>query len=511
MDWELYKPIEETEVKIVKKRIATLILTLILLVSSIPSFGVEIPGYEGGINNENNYKEVIFITGEPIEMEGTLKIKIDEKNRKGIKERNYTYNYDLNNLKLGATLKRTIKLVETFETNGKQTTSQKTLDKYTENLRINGKTYQVKTDDYQWNQGQVIHETGLVEYYAGDWSARKTYKVDRGEEEITVQTIGNLVGYDSPWSATQTQTLHYIIEYQNKLQEDEQWEGTATVEASYNKTKDYGYVENVPNQISFKGGFKLTEKHENVLKYSYDLPKLGGTGRNIGQDSMSIDTNPKITRLNIPALRDVRGLPSEEDILFIASMDGFSLTATNLGPYTAVSRGDFARALANTMDIEVPEAEEDTNTRNRRSNRNRSNAQEEKPRYIDVPKKHRNYPYIEGVSRRNIMIGVGKGRFEPDRELTKAEATTILIRLLGFQNLAPIGNYSTGFKDDSSIPSWAKDHVYMAKELNIIPRDEYFHPNKAITKEETAILLTNFIHYLQKQLKYDYRENILNN
>ncbi len=109
------------------------------------------------------------------------------------------------------------------------------------------------------------------------------------------------------------------------------------------------------------------------------------------------------------------------------------------------------------------------------------------------------------------MIGVGKGRFEPDRELTKAEATTILIRLLGFQNLAPIGNYSTGFKDDSSIPSWAKDHVYMAKELNIIPRTEYFYPNKPITKEETATLLVNFIHYLQEQLKYDYRENILNN
>jgi len=504
----------------VKKGISILILTLILLLVSFSSFAVEIPGYEGGINNENNYKEVIFITGEPIELEGTLEIKVDDKSKRGrnsgksednIQERKYTYTYNLKNLKLGATLKRSIKLTEIYETNGKQTTSQKTLDKYTETFNINGKTYKVDTKDYQWNQGQVVHETGLVEYYAGDWSARKTYKVDKGVEEVVVQTIGNLVGYDSPWSATQTQTLHYIIEGDNKLQDDHAWEGTATVEASYNKTKDYNYVENVPNQISFKGGFILTEKHDNVLKYSYDLPRPEGTGRNMGQYSMNIDTNPIITRLNIPALRDVRGLPSEKDILLIASMDGFSLTATNLGPNTAVSRGDFARALANTMDIELPEIEENTNTSSRRSSRNKKNTQEEKPRYIDVPKNHRNYPYIEGVSQRNIMIGVGKGRFEPDRELTKAEATTILIRLLGFQNLAPIGNYSTGFKDDSSIPHWAKDHVYMAKELNIIPRTEYFYPNKSITKEETATLLVNFIHYLQEQLKYDYRENILNN
>lgn len=486
-----------------QNRVVALILILTLLLAS-PSLAVELPGYEGGINNENNYKEVIFITGEPIELEGTLKISIKERNRRGVQEKTYTYTYDLNNLKLGATLKRNIKLTETFETNGKQTTSLKTLDKYTENFRIDGKTYQVKTEDYQWNQGQVLHETGLLEYYAGDWSARKTYNVDRGAETVTVQTIGSLVGYDSPWSATQTQTLEHIIEYQNKLEDNNTWEGTALVEASYNKTKDYNYVDNVPNQISFKGGFMLTEKHDNVLKYSYNLPRANGVGRNMGQNSMSIDTNPIITRLNIPALRDIRGLASEKDILLVASMDGFSLTATNLGPSTAVSRGDFAKALANTMDIELP-VEEDT-----RSRRSRRNKEEEKLRYIDVPKTHRNYSYIEGVSNRNIMVGVGKGRFEPDRELTKAEATTILIRLLGFQNQAPIGNYSTGFKDDSSIPSWAKDHVYMAKELNIVPKSEYFYPNRPITKEETATLLVNFINYLQDQLKYDYRENILN-
>ncbi len=93
---------------------------------------------------------------------------------------------------------------------------------------------------------------------------RKTYNVDRGAETVTVQTIGSLVGYDSPWSATQTQTLEHIIEYQNKLEDNNTWEGTALVEASYNKTKDYNYVDNVPNQISFKGGFMLTE---NMIMY----------------------------------------------------------------------------------------------------------------------------------------------------------------------------------------------------------------------------------------------------
>src|SRR5690606_11445283 len=100
---------------------------------------------------------------------------IKERNKKGVREKTYNYNYDLKNLKLGATLKRKVTLTETYETNGKQTTSQKNLDKYSETFKIDNKTYKVDTEDYQWNQGQVVQETGLVEYYAGDWSARKTY------------------------------------------------------------------------------------------------------------------------------------------------------------------------------------------------------------------------------------------------------------------------------------------------------------------------------------------------
>jgi hypothetical protein len=81
------------------------------------------------------------------------------------------------------------------------------LDGYKETLTIGKKKYEVKDENYQWNQGTVVHNTPLVGYYAGDWSARKTYIVDKGKENITVQTVGNLVGYDSPWSATETQTL----------------------------------------------------------------------------------------------------------------------------------------------------------------------------------------------------------------------------------------------------------------------------------------------------------------
>lgn len=485
------------------KKLASYIIAILIILQPISSLAVEIPGYEGGINNENSYKEVVFLTGEPVELEGTLKISIKEK--KDIKTEQYTYK--LENKQLGAKLSRTVRLSTTFEQNGTQITSKKSLDSYKESLQIGKTKFDVDTDDYQWNQGQVVQNTGLLEFYAGDWSARKTYKVNKGAEEITVQTIGNLIGYDSPWSATETQTLQHIINYENKLVANMEWEGTALVETSYNKTKDYNYVENIPNQISFKGGYILTEKHENTLKYDYDLPvfiKEGTTSwRNIDKGSTAVDTNPIITRLNVPALRDVRGLTAEKDILLIASMNGLPLNSTTLGPATPMSRGDFAKALVGTMDIELPEEET-----SKKSSRKKV---ETHPIFLDVPKDHRNFKYIEAVSKNDIMQGVGKDKFDPDRALTKAEATTILIRLLGTQNQAPIKNYTTGFKDDASIPTWAKDHLYMAMQLDIVEKDEYFYPNQAITKEETAVILVNFINYLQTSLMYDFRENILNN
>lgn len=486
-----------------KKHIAFL-LAMMLLLTPMASFATEVAGYEGGINNENTYKEVIFVTGEPIELEGTLDIKVKEKGDTITEQ----YKYKLENLKMNAKLTRTVKLIEKTEVKGNQITSTKVLDGYRETITIGKKKYEVKEENYLWNQGNVVHNTPLNGYHAGDWSARKTYSVDKGKETIQVQTIGNMVGYDSPWSATETQTLQYTINYEDKLGKKTPWEGTAVVETSYNRTKDYAYVDNVPNQISFKGGFILTEKHDNVLKYSYDLPRFKegevDFGRNMGTNSTSIDTNPIITRLNIPAVRDVLGLPNEKDILLLASMDGLPLESTYLGAQKAMSRGDFARAIVKAMGIEIKKQDEKV------SRSKRKKVEEKQPTFIDVKKTHRNYDYIETAVGKNIMQGVGKGRFEPDRELTRAEATTILIRLLGFQNLAPIGKYSTGFKDDSKIPTWAKDHIYVAKMLGIIEGGEYFYPNSSITKAETSELIVKFINYLQNQLKYDYRENILN-
>lgn len=484
------------------KKPIILIIILSILVVPIKSFAINIPGYEGGIQNETVYKEVIFVTGEPIIMEGTLTIKTKEKNNIVTE----TYTYKLENKAHNAKLNRSITLKETLEPNGSQVKSTKTLEKYKETITIDRKRYEVKDSHYQWNQGTIIHNTPLISYYAGDFSARKTYDINRGEESLIVESVGYLVGYNSPWSATQTQTIDYILNYENKLTE-EAWEGTATVESSFNKTKDYSYAENIPSQISFNGGYRITEKEENILKYTYDLPRIKDNqilkGRNVGTKSLSLDTNPKIERLNIPALRDVLGHEYEEELLLLASMEGLPLNRVSIGPNSAITRGDFARMIVKSMGIEIVKEEPKKSARRK--------VEPPEPTFKDVGIEDKNFDYIEEVNKRNIMVGIEEGIFAPEAPLTRIEAYSVVSRILGLQNLVPIGNYSLGYRDEANIPAWAKGHVYICKELGLIEESNYLYPNRYLTKGEAARLIVNLINYMQEELRYDYMEGILNN
>lgn len=482
--------------------VSTFLILILILISPLSALAVNIPGYEGGIQNETIYKEVIFVTGNPIIMEGALTIKKPKIRNNTITE---SYKYNLENKELNAKLTRDITLKETFIENGRQTTSTKELEKFKETITIDGRKYEVKNTHYQWNQGSVVKNSPLLSYYAGDYAARKTYDINKGDESLVIETVGNLVGYDGPWSATETQTIEYIMNYEDKINPANNWEGTATVETSYNKTKDYSYAENIPSQISFNGGYRITEKEENVLKYQYDLPKLLSgqvlKGRNLGNNSLYLDTNPNISRLNIPAVRDVLGHEYEEELLLLASMEGLPLKSTRVSPSTGMNRGDFARSIVKAMDIPIIK-EETKNTRRK--------VEPPEPLFKDVKEDHNNFDYIEEVAKRDIMIGIDEENFHPEKTLTRVEAHTIVIRILGFENLAPIQNYSLGYKDEDKIPLWAKDYIYVAKLLGLAENTNYFYPTRDLTKGEAAKLLVDLINYMQEDLRYDYREGILN-
>ncbi|MDN5366446.1 MAG: hypothetical protein PWP44_1652, partial [Thermacetogenium sp.] len=75
-----------------------------------------------------------------------------------------------------------------------------------------------------------------------------------------------------------------------------------------------------------------------------------------------------------------------------------------------------------------------------------------------------------------IISGYPDGTFGPDRQITRAEVTAIMVKLLG---LEPGKESELKFKDNAAIPAWAKGAVAAAVKEGIIKG--YPHPDGSLT------------------------------
>ena len=94
--------------------------------------------------------------------------------------------------------------------------------------------------------------------------------------------------------------------------------------------------------------------------------------------------------------------------------------------------------------------------------------------------------------------------------MTKAEAIKILTDSLGLDSLIPNGKFSVGYEDQSQIPSWAYDNVFIAQKIGLIEKGGALHPNEQLTKADASEMLLRYIEYMTGDLKQDYMTNILN-
>ena len=103
-------------------------------------------------------------------------------------------------------------------------------------------------------------------------------------------------------------------------------------------------------------------------------------------------------------------------------------------------------------------------------------------------------PYVYAMVNKNIILGkeTSKGTvsFAPKVTLTRAEAITILSRVLNLDAVSEIQ-----FADDSEIPKWAKEAVYMMAERKFISgyEDNTIRPNNNVNRAEATAMIYNII------------------
>lgn len=109
--------------------------------------------------------------------------------------------------------------------------------------------------------------------------------------------------------------------------------------------------------------------------------------------------------------------------------------------------------------------------------------------FLDVPKSFWGYESIERAAQLGYVNGVGGGKFEPNRQLTRAEFVTMLHRMAG----KPTASTAAAFTD---VPqnAWYRDAVNWAAEKGYVngTGENSFNPDGKITRQEVVTILFRY-------------------
>ncbi|MDQ6420513.1 X2-like carbohydrate binding domain-containing protein [Paenibacillus sp. LHD-117] len=105
--------------------------------------------------------------------------------------------------------------------------------------------------------------------------------------------------------------------------------------------------------------------------------------------------------------------------------------------------------------------------------------------------KHWGKSYVDLAAAKGLVDGVGGGKYDPNRTITRAEFTAMLVRSLG--RGTSIGNTSS--YDDVKSGAWYFEEVAKAKELGLLNfvSGNSFKPDQPLTREEMASMLAAVI------------------
>lgn len=107
--------------------------------------------------------------------------------------------------------------------------------------------------------------------------------------------------------------------------------------------------------------------------------------------------------------------------------------------------------------------------------------------YEDVAAEHWAYDAIKELSAKLIANGVSEQVFAPNREITRAEFMTLLVRTLNLR----AGEGGSVYFNDVAAQAWYNSYVGAAYEAGIVQGagEGSFNPDAAITREEMAAML----------------------
>ncbi len=445
----------------------------------------------GAVKNEYTYEEAVFLTGTPIIFKGTSKdIKIAEKESKGKLTETYSMKLTASN---GATLTRNIAYesdVIDYATLG-QKTSNGEVKKYTEKITIGSTTYTLV--DYQFSQGTVTDNRAASDYYSGNVISRKTYSYKTGtgnstaQKTVTIDTDSRHAGYENFWGATETQITESVYSYSDGK--------TSHVKnrLSTSKSRVLNFEGNLGTLGSFDGGYAVVSEKDVISEYTYDL--ASGQKGTVDLDAKYM---PTIERLIIPKFRDLSGHYAKEAIEKLYSLGIYSDTSNFFSPNTPMKRIDFTTAIGKAVDLRVFEEKKSKKTPSTSVFKDLKRSVKDYG-YIESAL---NKGIIKGVSADYFKPDNAITRAEAATIFVRALGLENRAPDPGYVTKFADDKQIPNFARDGI-------YIVNELGLMMGDPTGRFNPNKPLTRAEASAVLERFLKYLENDLKQNYRDDIL--
>ena len=460
-------------------------------------------GARGNNVTELVYKEIIWLGGVPVEFEGTLRIQPGGTavGAPGVDSGSATVNYRVNGNAAtadNAQITRNITFRIDWRRDGQQIVENYTVTSWTETIYANGTTFTLIPAQSNHNISILRDVTPGVTYYSGSISKRAVY-LSSEDEIVTHEVLGQIYGFVSAWSATETHRLDGIVS-------TDDWQMGYHLVPSVSVSKELQYGANEPTLISFAGNYREVMSNQSGLLYEINpLPNIFYGTPTTGRATIS--TFNTFEDLFAPNLNFLRGHAAYGDIRRLFAMEVLTGEPAHFVPNQAVTRGEFIMMLSRAVRLPLNESLMPTPPRGRNNNQATVNLV-----FPDVNTDRPDFLYIMTVNEMGIAIGRGDGHFHPNEILHREEAFVLALRFLGLSNLGLEPTPITPFVDDHMIGDWARRDIYAAARINLIGPDEdgMLHPRREMHKAEAAALVNRLIEFMRHELQQDYTENIIN-
>lgn len=485
-----------------------LILLFFLLLSNVAFAEVKISGFDGGIikneddlRKEKAYFEMVFITGEPVLLSG--KVKVSETDKK------ITYDFTpLTSADGNVILNR--KKLEFEKNEDKRIDGQVSQvlnlnPKITETITVGtGAGQMIYTlSDYQFRNSTLRDAQAIVKFLQGNWLAQKKYILSNGAT-LFIETTGNNYGYRNYWGDTETQKIHFTYSFENPQDETANWTGEVDMQVSFNRTKELEYHEHLSNITSFDGSYTLTEQEKVLLDFTYQFPKLGKNGKG----SETVETLPTQKKLPVHKYEDIEGHWAKDSIKKMTGLQVIADKAMYFGPNLNAMRRDFAKYMALAMNLLGEEKESYINKLTYKKKETNppvfNDVAQNDPDYIYMEAVKENGIMYGKENRGQILFYPDVPIIRVEAAAIVARA--LGIRFQGFQfekeerfrDDDKIPNWAK-----ESVYTLRRIGLFQGDENN------YFNPNLEMTKAEAASLVERLIDYLAYDLRQEYVDEIL--